>query len=103
MKFKKGKNAADPDGIRDEYRIDVTDKARAVFGDIAKYAEQVVDDAIRPGKLSAERAQRRADRIASDDFDGLVLNYGDVIVHFSNSAIVRFESSEWGYISKEAA
>jgi hypothetical protein len=103
MEFRKGQDRNDPGTVADEYRIDVTDRARAVFGDIAQSAEQVVDNAHSPCTLSEDRARYRAHRIQTEAADQLNLAHGDVIITFVNGAVVRISSSEWGHVIREAA
>ena len=103
MKLRKGQDKNDPGVTAEEYRIDVSDRARTVFGDISQSAEQVVDNARSPGTLSEDRARYRAHRIQTEAADQLDLAHGDVIVTFVNGAVVRISSSEWGYVIREAA
>lgn len=103
MELRKGQNKNDPGTVADEYRINVSDRARAVFGDIVRSAEQAVDCAYGHGDLSEDRARYRAHRIQTEAADQLNLAHGDVIVTFVNGVVVRISSSEWGYVISEVA
>ena len=77
--------------------VDVTDRARRIFGDIVLTAHQEVSE--YGGKFT-ENSAYHTQKIRSGEPDAINLRYGDVIIIFANGNRVSIYSSEWGAIEK---
>lgn len=79
---------------------DLTNRAKKIFGDIVQdvlICLEVYDD--RTINVLAEYEGHHDHQRRNGVNDSIDLDWGDIIVRFTNGKIVKFHTSEWGDIT----
>lgn len=80
----------------------LTAKAKAIFGGIVLEALVATRSIYGLDGISAKYLSNFVHHHDQDTSDEIDLEYGEIIIRFTNGATIKVESSEWGSIAKIA-